>query len=209
MRVYEVDDYDRALVSGFVASEEVRRRWERDVDSFRDRVGRYRGRDYLDRFSDMSRALDIDVLERRSLAVNRKVQSAFRDNILSILDTIGDFQHASSRNQDYLLADPYVNYKARNGHIEGWGRDRDEYSYRDDEDPVNSPYYRAMYDGVMRVSETNPRDMYAESYLGQTEEDMERLSYHEKMAAIRNVELIRSYLMDNDSDPTSKMNNKM
>lgn len=209
MRVIEIgDDYDRALVSGFVAREETRSRIDRDRDLFRDRVSRHRGREYLERFEDRSRALDIDLLARRSISIGRRVQSAFRDDMIFDLHSVGDFQHSSTRIQDYLLSVPQINYRARNQRMEAWGRPTSDYAYRDDEDPRHNPYYRAMHDGYLQVCPDDPTSMYAESYLGQTEADMELLSHDEKMTLHRSAALLLDLLDARDSeDPTSPQNN--
>ncbi len=209
MRIIEIgDDYDRALVSGFVAREETRSRIDRDREVFRESVSRHRGREYLDRFDDRSRALDIDLLARRAVSIGRRVQSAFRDDLIFDLHTIGDFQHAPTRIQDYLLANPEVNYRARNQRMEAWGRPTTDYAYRDDENPDFNPHYRALYDGWMRVCEDDPTSMYSVSYLGQTEADMELLSHSEQMSLHRNTALLLDLLDEREGeDPTSPKNN--
>lgn len=209
MRIIEIgDDYDRALVSGFVAREETRSRIERDRENFRDRVSRHRGREYLDRFDDRSRALDIDLLARRAISVGRRVQSAFRDDLIFDLYTVGDFQHTPTRIQDYLLAVPEINYRARNQRMEAWGRPTTDYAYQDGESPDFNPAYRAMHDGWMRVCDEDETSMYSVSYLGQTEEDMEMLSHVEKMSLHRNAALLLDLLDERDGeDPTSPKNN--
>lgn len=209
MRIIEMgDDYDRALVNGYVAREETRSRIDRDRENFRERVSRHRGREYLERFDDRTRALDIDLLARRALSIGRRVQSAFRDDLIFDLYTIGDYQHAPTRIQDYLLAVPEINYRARNQRMEAWNRPTTDYAYRDGENPDFNPSYRAMYDGWMRVCEDDAKSMYSVSYLGQTEDDMDILSHGEKLSLHRSAALLLDLLDErNGEDPTSPKNN--
>jgi len=211
MRIIELDDdSDRALISGYVAREETRQRFDRDRENFRERVGRYRGREYLDRFSDFSRSLDIDYLARRSIAIGRKMQSTFRDDTIYDMHTVADFQHASSRMQNYMLADLELNYRARNQRMQAWSRPVADYAYQENEDPRNNPYYRAMNDGYLRVCEDDNKSMYAESFLGQTERDMDILSHDEKMSLHRSAALLKDLLGEYGAeDPTSPENNSL
>lgn len=209
MRIIELeDDADRALIGGFAAREETRSRLNRDREVFRDRVGRYRGQEYLERFEDRSRSLDVELIARRSIAIGRKIQHAFSGDMIYDLERISDFQHLGSRMQDYMLSDPEINYRARNQRMEAWGRPRDEYAYREDHDRHANPYYRSMNDSYLRRCDDNHDDMEAVCYLGQVDGEMEMLSHDEKMALHRNVALLKDLLGEfGAEDPTSPSNN--
>ena len=55
-RLIQSSGYDQALIGGFVASEETRRRKDRDREVFRDKLSRHRGPKYLERSDDRSRS---------------------------------------------------------------------------------------------------------------------------------------------------------
>lgn len=202
-RLITSNGYDQALIGGFVASEETRRRKDRDREVFRDTLSRYRGREYIERFDDRSRSLDLDLLSRRAVALNRKSKSAFRDDMIMELYEVGHFQHASTRMQDYLLADTRIGYLARNQRIEAWQRPLDEL-IQDIQDRHN-PHYRSMNDGMLRVSEDDSKDMFVEDFL--CDDDHEHLDYHEKRAIHYSRERILAILNEGVEDPTSKLNN--
>lgn len=195
--------YDQALIGGFVASEETRRRKERDRETFREKLSRYRGREYIERFDDRSRSLDLDLLSRRAMALNRKSTSAFRDDMIMEMYDVGDFQHASRRMQNYLLADKRINYLARNQRIEAWQRPLEEIIAEIDE--RHNPYYRSMNDGMLRVSEKDSRDMVVEDFL--CNDDHENLDYYEKRAIHYSRERIMAIFNEGQEDPTSILNN--
>lgn len=209
MQIIELtDDYDRALVNGYVAREETRERMSRDRDNFRSIVGRNRGRDYLDRFDNFSRSLDIDLLARRSISLGRTMRGAFRDDYIYDMFEVEDFQQATDRMASYLLADPTINRWGRQHRMECWGRNSEDFGYtgEDEDDYRDSPYYRAYTQGMMR--ENREGKMVTTSYLGQTEDDMDMLSYDEKFAIIKNQALCRALLSESgNEDPTSPGNN--
>lgn len=195
--------YDRALIGGFIASEETRRRKDRDREIFHETLSRYRGREYLDRFDDRRRSLDIDTLTRRAAAINRHSSSAFRDDMIMELLDIADFQHAPVTMQQYLLTDRRIRYMARNQRIEAWGYNPSE--LEPDDELRHNRYYRAMNDGMLRVSEENEKDMFVEDFL--CSDPDEELNYYDKRAIHYSVERARRILEEGLEDPTSKMNN--
>lgn len=201
-RLITTSGYDRALIGGFVASEETRRRKEKDRETFRETLSRYRGREYIERFDDRSRALDIDKLARRATAINRMSRSAFRDDMIMDLLDIADAQHASRTMQNYLLSDRRIGYLARNQRIEAWQRDMDEFDYPD---PSYNPHYRQMMDGFMVDSEHDSKDMQVTEFLCMEDED--RISYTEQRSIHYSRERIMEMLQAKGEDPTSKMNN--
>lgn len=209
MEIIEMeDDYDRALVNGYVAREETRERMARDRENFRSAIGRNRGQEYLDRFEDFSRSLDIDLLARRSISIGRTMNNAFRDDYIYDMLDIGDFQNATDRLASYMLADPILNKYGRQRRMECWGRDPNDFGYRDDDedDYRDNPYYRAYTHGMMR--ENSEGKMVTTSYLGQTERDMDHLSYDEKVSIMKNQSLCRALLKESGGeDPTSPNNN--
>lgn len=211
MLIVDMDDnYDRALIGGFVASEQTRERIGYARDQFIQNVSRYRGDEYVSRFEDRSRALDLDILEQRAIAINRKMDSAFKGDMIYDIHDIGDFQNSSERMRMYLLSDPEINYRARNGRIEAWGYERERYAYAEDSDPRDNPYYRSMNDGYGYV--VDDTDMEFESYQGQTDSDWEELTYNEQRALHGNRNLLLEILGENiigGEDPTSDYNNKI
>lgn len=202
-RLVQSSGYDQALIGGFVASEETRRRKERDREVFREKLSRYRGREYIDRFDDRSRSLDLDLLARRAMAVNRMSRSAFRDDMIMELIEVGDFQHASRVMQDYLLSDRRIGYLARNQRIEAWRRPLEDIV--DEMDSRFNPMYRSMTDGMMQVSEEDSRDMVVENFL--CDDDHEQLNYHEQSAIAYSRERILAIFNEGLEDPTSRLNN--
>lgn len=202
-RLIQSTGYDQALIGGFVASEQTRRRKERDREVFREKLSRYRGREYMDRFDDRSRSLDLDLLSRRAMAVNRMSRSAFRDDMIMDLLEVGDFQHASKRMQDYLLADRRISYLARHQRIEAWQRPLEDIV--DDIYARHNPHYRAMTNGMMQVSVEDSRDMVVTNYL--CDDDHEKLDYHEKTAIMMARDRILEIFNEGLEDPTSTMNN--
>ena len=202
-RLIQSTGYDQALIGGFVASEETRRRKDRDREIFREKLSRYRGREYMDRFDDRSRSLDLDLLSRRAMAINRMSRSAFRDDMIMDLYEIGDFQHASKRMQDYLLADRRISYLARHQRIEAWQRPLEVIV--DDICARHNPNYRAMTHGMMQVSAEDKRDMVVTNYL--CNDDHEKLDYHEKTAIMMARDRILEIFNEGLEDPTSTMNN--
>ena len=202
-RLIQSTGYDQALIGGFVASEETRRRKDRDREIFREKLSRYRGREYMDRFDDRSRSLDLDLLSRRAMAINRMSRSAFRDDMIMDLYEIGDFQHASKRMQDYLLADRRISYLARHQRIEAWQRPLE--GIVDDICARHNPNYRAMTHGMMQVSAEDKRDMVVTNYL--CNDDHEKLDYHEKTAIMMARDRILEIFNEGLEDPTSTMNN--
>lgn len=206
-RLVNSSDYDRALIGGFVTADNVRRRQEQNLTDFRETVVRSRGSEYLERFTDRTRALDIDTLLERSVAINRHSRSAFRDEMIMDLDDIGDIQHASTLTQRYLLSDRQINYKARNQRIEAWGTQASEYAYSSDDDRHFDPYYRSMNNGMMQVSD-NGKDMFVENYLRHSDDDtVVRLSYTEQRSLYRSRDIMLSILSEDGEDPSSKFNN--
>ena len=200
--------YDRALIGGFVASEETQRRKERDRQDFRESVARHRGTDYLSRFDDRSRALDIETLARRALAINRHSTSAFRDDMIMDQYEIDELQHTPTYMQDFLLSDRIINYLARNQRIEAWGRDRDDYAREDEETARHNRFYRAMNHGYMRVSDENSSDMYVENFLGlEDDNEVPKISYDEQRSLHLSKERILAIFNEGQEDPTSKSNN--
>lgn len=202
-RLIRSSGYDQALIGGFVASEETRRRKERDREIFRDKLSRYRGREYIERFDNRSRSLDLDVLSRRAMALNRKSQSAFRDDMIMEMYDVGDFQHASRRMQDYLLRDRRIAYMARHQRIEAWQRPLEDLI--DEIEMRYDPDYCAMNHGMMRVSEEDSRDMTVTNFL--CDDGFEKLDYHEKRAIHYSRERFLAILNEGNEDPSSKMNN--
>lgn len=202
-RLIQSTGYDQALIGGFVASEETRRRKDRDREIFREKLSRYRGREYMDRFDDRSRSLDLDLLSRRAMAINRMSRSAFRDDMIMDLLEVGDFQHASKRMQDYLLADRRISYLARHQRIETWQRPLEDIV--DDICARHNPHYRAMTNGMMQVSVEDSRDMVVTNYL--CDDDHEKLDYHEKTAIMMARDRILEIFNEGLEDPTSTMNN--
>lgn len=202
-RLIQSTGYDQALIGGFVASEQTRRRKERDREVFREKLSRYRGHEYMDRFDDRSRSLDLDLLSRRAMAINRMSRSAFRDDMIMDLYEIGDFQHASKRMQDYLLADRRISYLARHQRIEAWQRPLEDIV--DDICARHNPHYRAMTHGMMQVSAEDKRDMVVTNYL--CNDDHEKLDYHEKTAIMMARDRILEIFNEGLEDPTSTMNN--
>lgn len=206
-RLVVSDGYSRALMGGFTTADTVRQRKEQDLNRFRDNVVRTRGDDYLERFDNRTRKLDLDILESRSLAINRHSRSAFRDDMIMDMDTVGDLQHASALNRRYLLTDTRINFYARNQRIEAWGEPIDNYAYTNDDDKHDNPYYRAMNHGMMQVS-SNGADMYVENYLCHQEDPNDpKLSYTEQRSLYRSRDILLAILGEGNEDPTSKMNN--
>mgnify|MGYP003606451761 FL=1 len=202
-RLIQSSGYDQALIGGFVASEETRRRKDRDREVFREKLSRHRGHEYLERFDDRKRSLDLDLLSRRAMAINRKSRSAFRDDMIMELHETGDFQHSSRRMQDYLLADRRISYLARHQRIEGWQRPLEDII--EDIHSRHNPYYRAVHDGMMQASIDDDRDMVVTNYL--CNDDHEKLDYHEKTAIMRARDRILELFNEGEEDPTSIMNN--
>lgn len=207
-RLVKSNGYDRALIGGFVASEETRRRKERDRQDFRDVVSRHRGADYLERFDNRSRALDVDTLARRAIAIGRHSRSAFREDMIMDQFEIGELQHTPRYMQDFLLSDKAINYLARNLRIDGWGRNRDDYAREDEEHARHNPYYRSMNHGYGRVSEDNSDDMIFENFLGhEDDKEVPRITYDEQRSLHMSRERILEILGEGMEDPTSKANN--
>lgn len=207
-RLVSGSGYDRALIGGFVASESTRRRKERDRMDFRELVGRQRGADYLERFDDRSRALDIDTLARRALAVNRHSRSSFRDDMIMEMFDTEDLQHTPRIMQDYLLADRRINYLARNQRMEAWGRDREDYARENEADARHNHYYRAMNNGMMQVSDEDDSNMVIENFLGMEDDDeVPRLSFDEQRALHLSRDRILDIFNEGVEDPTSPSNN--
>lgn len=204
-RLVQSSGYDRALMGGFVSSSYMRQRKEQDIADFRDNVARVRGTDYLERFTDRSRALDMDVLASRALAINRYSRSAFRDDMIMDAYNIADLQHLSYRTSRYLLSDPRINYQARNQRIEAWGIPRDHYAYTDDEDCRKDPYYRSMVTGMMQPDGS---DTVVEDFIfHDDDQNVEHLEYLEQRSLYRTRDVMLAILKEGGEDPTSKMNN--
>ena len=204
-RLVQSSGYDRALLGGFVSSEYVRERMERDTANFRDSVVRARGTEYLDRFGDRSRALDMDVLANRAVAINRHSRSAFRDDMIMDVDNVTDLQHVSYRTARYLLSDTRINYNARNQRIEAWQINRDDYAYGTNEDRHDDPYYRSMNHGMMQPDDS---DMIVENYICHSEDNtVEKLSYVEQRSLYRSRDVMLAILQEGGEDPSSRINN--
>lgn len=207
-RLISGSGYDRALIGGFVASESTRQRKERDRQDFRDSISRQRGSDYLDRYDDRSRALDVETLARRALAINRHSRSSFRDDMIMDMYDIGELQHTPLVMQDYLLADRTINYLARNQRIEALGRSRDDYARDSEDDARHNHHYRAMNNGMMRTSENDDADMYTENFLGiEDDRDTPKLSYDEQRSLYLSRDRILAIFNEGNEDPTSPSNN--
>lgn len=207
-RLVVSNGYERALIGGFVASEATQQRQQEERSRFHESVARSRGSEYLERFNDRSRSLDVDRLARYSTAVNRHSRSAFRGDMIMDVENIGDLQHLPRIMQDYLLTDKRLNYLATNQRISAWDRPVDDYRYASETHRRQSLRYQELNDGMLRVCEEDSSDMWVEDFLDlENEQGVTIRSYHEKRTILNARDRILEILGEGLADPTSKENN--
>lgn len=191
---------DAYVLSGFVASEETRDMLEKNRYDFLDRLERFGGGRYVDRFDSRRKNIDMDKIARDVVMFNRKVKATMMDERIYALEEIIDVVTASRAMREVILSDPEINRSFRTGAISGWNYDRDTHGYQSSEDRHDNPYYRVTHTGMPVRNEDG--EYVWSSYLNNDFGGL-KLSYDEQRIALDSIEKAKYLISLGDEDPTS------
>lgn len=197
----DADDFTAAV--GFLPSKRIRRRIDEVADRFEDLLtGSSRG--FFDRTRSRTegRRLTVDRFKRKARAVRRATENLFRPDDVRLLDDIGEFQHAPSKQLRFLLSEPSVRKRFHANRCAGFdGRYIDVEPNMIGEEHYD---YRVLHHGHVRKHEDGtfgPR-----FYPQELRHSDDELDFEDQVDLINSNVRLKWFMEQEDEDPTSRYN---
>lgn len=197
----DADDFTAAI--GFMPSKRVIRSIDEMADRFDDMVSGS-SRSFFDRTRERTkdRRLTVDRFKRKARAVRRATENLFRTDDIRLLDDIGEFQHAPSKQLRFLMAETTVRKRYLANRCAGY---EDRYIDAEPNMIGEDHYdYRVLHHGHVRHHEDGT--FGARFYPQELRHSDDELDYEDQVELILSNERLKWWVDQEDEDPTSRYN---